>query len=544
MNKVIMYDTGVRGKILAGVEKISKAVGSTLGPKGRNVAIDDGRGVHLTKDGVTVARAIELKDKFENIGVSLVKEASSKTNDVSGDGTTGTVVLCESIYKNGLKYVAMGANAVQINNGIVKTAKKIADYLKSTAKSISTNKEEIKQVAKVSANGDEEIAEVISDAFSKLGADGTIKVEDGRSTVMESKIVEGMVLDCGWISPYFVTNDAMDANLDNPWILVTEKKISNLQELIPLLQDVAQNGQGRPLLIIADDVEGDALSTLVVNKLKGFPVCAIKAPSYGENKKAVLRDIAVLTGAQVVCDDTGIILNQVNLSSGIVGSAKSVVISQNQTAIVGGAGDKDALQKYTDGLKVQIEAAKEEYDKKKLQERYSKLTSGIGVISVGATTEAELREKKDRVEDAFNSAKNSIKSGIVAGGGIALLQAGQMVKLNKEDYNEDEWLGAKILQESLSAPIRKILNNAGETAELIIAKLLAPETKCNVGYNVMKKEYVDMIEDGIVDPAAVIISEVENASSIAGLLLTTDCGIVEDVEEKKAAPMPTMPPMM
>lgn len=542
MSKMINYDTELRGKVLAGVSKISKAVSSTLGPKGRTVAISRGAGIHLTKDGVTVAKAVELKDPFENIGASLVREASSKTNDKSGDGTTGTVVLCESIYKNGLKYVSMGANAVQVKNGIDKAAKAVIKYVEGRATPIS-GKDAIKQVAKISANNDEEIAEVIADVFSKLGTEGTIKVEDGRGTEMASKIVEGMVIERGWLSPYFVTNEAMEADLSNPWILVTEKKLSNLQEIIPLLQDVSTNGQGRPLLIIAENVEGDALSTLVINKLKGFPVCAVQAPSYGDNKKAILRDIAALCGGQVVSDELGVVLNQVNLSCGIVGSAKNVIVSKDQTTIVGGCSDKAALDKYVASIKVQIDAAKDEFDKKKLTERYSKLTSGIGVISVGATTETELAEKKDRVDDAFNSAKNSIKSGIVPGGGVMLLEASQAVNFNKADYVGDEWLGAEILRESLSAPAKRILDNAGETTELIIAKLLEKSTLNGTGYNVLKKEYVDMVADGVVDPAAVIISEVENASSIAGLLLTTDCGIVDDPEDAKKS-TPQMPPMM
>lgn len=505
MAKNVIYDTEVNQKLLAGVSKMAKAVGATLGPKGRTVAYNEYGMIHLTKDGVTVAKKLDLKDKYENIGAQLVREASERTAKNAGDGTTGSVILTEAIFKNGLKYVNVGSNPVQIKNGISKTSKRVVDYVKSISKSIST-KDEIKQVAKISANGDNEIAEVIAEVFDKLGPDGTIKIEDGKGTSMESKVIEGMVLDRGYVSPYFVTNESMECELDRPLILITDKKLSSAQELFDIFNLVSSQNSPRQLLIIAEGVEGDVLPTLVTNKLRGaLHVCAINAPSYGQYKAAILRDLAVLTGGQVVSEETGITFQMAASQPGILGSAKNVIVTKDTTTIIGGNGDKETYDAYVAQLTAQYNNATDDFEKGKLQERISKLTTGIGVIMVGATTEAELKEKKDRVDDAFNSAKNSIKSGIVPGGGIALLQAVKNVDIS--DLSDDELLGGKILLDSLSAPITKILANAGQSAEYIVSKLVENDTD-GIGYEVHSGKFVDMIEAGVVDPTAVVVNEV------------------------------------
>lgn len=542
MQKQVNYGEDVNKKFLSGISKLSKVVGSTLGARGRNVAINERGRTHCTKDGITVANSFELTDPIENMGASLVREASARTNQECGDGSTGSIILTEAIYKNGLKHVSLGANPVQVKNGIDKAAAKVIEYVESISKPIST-KEEIKQVAKVSANGDEEIAEVIADMFSKIGKNGTIRVEDGSSMKMESKIVEGMVLeDRGYASAYFANNEALECYLDKPLILVSDKRMNNINDLMPLLQSVAQ--VGRPLLIIGEEIDGDVLSTLVLNRLRGgLPICAIKAPSYGDNRKNLLNDIAVLTGGQLVSDDTGIQLQQVTVDSGLLGQAKSITVTKTTTTIVGGMGEKEKIDEHVKRLETEIENVKDEFTLKKLHDRLGKLTTGIGVIQCGASTEAELKEKKDRVDDAFNSAKNSIKSGVVAGGGVTLLNAAQKIDFFDNDLIGDEKIGVNVLISSLSAPIKKILDNAGEKTELIVSKLLE-SANSTMGYDVVSKNYVDMIETGIVDPTAVILSEVKNASSIAGLMLTTDSSIVEvpDQEDKKAV-TPQMPMM-
>jgi len=538
MSVQVNYGDEVSQKFLSGISKLSKVVGSTLGARGRNVAINKRGRVHCTKDGITVAEAFSLKDEIENMGATLVREASSKTNSECGDGSTGSIILTEAIYKNGLKHVMLGANPVQVKNGIDKAAAKVMDYISSVSKPIST-KEEIKQVAKVSANGDDEIAEVISDMFSKIGKNGTIRVEDGSTMKMESKIVEGMVLeDRGYVSPYFANNESLECFMDNPYILISDKRLSNINDLIPSLQSVAKSG--RPLLIIGEDIEGDVLSTLVLNRLRGgMTICAIKAPSYGDYRKAILNDIAILTGGQLVSDDTGVQLQQATLESGLLGQAKSITITKTSTTIVGGKGEKSKIDELVKKLELEVSTVTDEFQLKKLRSRLAKLTTGIGVIQCGAPTEAELKEKKDRVDDAFNSAKNSIKSGVVAGGGITLLAAAKNVSIEESEFNGDEIIGARVLMESLSAPIRKILENAGEKTDLIVSKVMEED---GIGYNVVSKKYVNMIEDGIVDPTAVILSEVKNASSIAGLMLTTDSSIV-DIPEENKQPIPQMPMM-
>lgn len=549
MTKVVNYGNDVNQKFLSGVTKLSDVVGSTLGARGRNVAINDRGRVHCTKDGITVARAFELKDPVENMGAILVREASAKTNSECGDGSTGSIILTEAIYKNGLKRVMLGANPVQVKNGIDKAVEKVVEYINDISKPIST-KDEIKQVAKVSANGDEEIAEVIADMFSKIGKNGTIRVEDGSSTKMESKIVEGMVLeDRGYISPYFVNNESLECYMDHPYILISDKRMSNINDLIKTLQTVAKSG--RPLLIIGEEIEGDVLSTLVLNRLRGgMTICAIKAPSYGDYRKGLLNDIATLTGGQLVSDDTGIKLQDATLESGFLGQAKSVTVTKTSTTIVGGLGDKESINALVKKLETEVENTKDEFQAKKLRERLAKLTTGIGVIQCGAATEAELKEKKDRVDDAFNSAKNSIKSGVVPGGGTTLLYAMQSVKKAFEPHTDlynslvgDEVVGVQVLCDSLDAPIRRILNNAGEKTDLIVSKLLDSENAQNCGYDVVKKDFVNMIDAGIVDPTAVILSEVKNASSIAGLMLTTDASIVDIPDEQDKKPVPQMPMM-
>lgn len=547
MSKVVNYGNDVNQKFLSGVEKLAKVVGSTLGARGRNVAIKDRRGVHCTKDGITVASNFSCKDELENMGAELVREASAKTNSECGDGSTGSIILTEAIYKNGLKYVSLGANPVQVKNGIDKAAQKVIEIVESKSKPIST-KDEIKQVAKVSANGDDEIAEVISDMFSKIGKNGTIRVEDGSSTKMESKIVEGMVFeDRGYISPYFVNNESSECYMDNPYILITDKRLANINDLLPVLQNIAQSG--RPLLIIGEDIEGDVLSTLVLNRLRGgLTICAIKAPSYGDYRKGILNDLAVITGGQLISEDTGLNLMEASIENGYLGQAKSITVTKTSTTIIGGKGDKSKIDELVNKLNSEIENTKDEFLVKKLRERLAKVSGGIGVIMCGAPTESELKEKKDRVDDAFNSAKNSIKSGVVAGGGVTLLNAKRSLDGWKDSnvFGElvgDESVGVNILLDSLEAPIRKILDNAGERTDLIVSKLLEDTENLNIGYDVVSKKYVDMFEAGIVDPTAVIVSEVKNASSIAGLMLTTDASIIEVKDPEEKCHCGDVPPM-
>jgi len=535
MAKVIVYDQAAKQKILAGVEKLEKAVSVTLGPGGRNVIIDEFGSIHSSRDGVTVAKAIELKDRFENLGANAIKEVAEKSNDRCGDGTTTSTVLAASIYKNGLKYVSLGSNSTHVKNGVMQAAKHAVEFVKSTSKPIST-KEDILRVATVSANHDKEIGETIADVMDKIGKDGTIKVEDGNTMELHSKIVEGMVIDQSYISPYMVTNaETNEAELENPFILVTDKKLANIQELLPCLQSVTQSGA--PLLIIAEDLQEDILSTLIVNKLRGFNCVAIKAPSYGDNRKAILADIAVLCGGQVVSDETGTRLESATVESGIIGRAKKVIVNKENTVIIGGAGSAEAIEERAKGLRNAIESTQSTYDKEKLQERLAKLTSGIGVISVGATTDAERKEKRDRVDDAFSAAKAAVRSGIVYGGGVMLLLAKRDLEkwISTASLSEDEKVGAKILADSFEAPIRKILENAGIDSSMVVGKI--NEMDDGQGFNVITKKYVDMIEDGIIDPTEVVVNEIQNAASVGGLLLTTDCLITDYVEDKSAPSM-------
>ena len=540
MAKQIIYDTNAKEKILAGVNKLERAVSSTLGPCGRNVIIDEYGSIHSTKDGVTVAKSITLKDPFENLGANAIKEVASKSNDKVGDGTTTSTLLAAAIYKNGLKYVNFGSNSTMIKNGIKKASEVVIEYVKKNSTKI-TSKEDIEKVATVSANGDKMIGTMIADVMDKIGNDGTIKVENGNGTEMTSKIVEGMVIDQSYASPYMVTNsDTMEAELENPFVLIANKKLANIQELLPSLQSISQTG--RPIFVIADDFAEDILATMVMNKLRGLNICAIKSPSFGDNRKQMLEDIAILCGGKVISDETGVKVESAIVGSDILGEAKRIVVNKENTVIFDGNGDDKELADRAQSLRAQIKTCQSDYDKEKLQERLAKLTSGIGVISVGASTEAERKELRDRVDDAFSASKAALREGVVAGGGSTLLHAKKCLETHINGPFEggvkymsfvgDEKIGATILLQSLESPIKKILQNAGLDASYILNKILENDNTPNAGYNVVTGQYVDMIQDGILDPTEVVINEVQNASSIAGLLLTTDALIVEEPAEK------------
>ena len=526
MAKQIKFDAEARQKILAGVEKLSNAVTSTLGPSGRNVILDKKFGSpQITKDGVTVAKEIELPDPFENMGAQMVKEVASKTNDVAGDGTTTATLLAESIYREGLKNLTAGANAMALKRGIDKATAAVVDAIAKQSKKVKTA-DEIAQVATLSANGDEEIGKMISEAMDKVGKEGTITVEEAKTLESSLDVVEGMQFDKGYLSPYFVTNpDAMECELEDPFILLFEKKISNLQDMLPLLQQVAKSG--RPLMIIAEDVEGEALATLVVNKLRGtFQVCAVKAPGFGDRRKAILEDIAILTGGKLISEDIGIKLENVTID--MLGRAKKVVVDKDNTTVVEGLGKSADIKARVEQLKRQIEETTSDYDREKLQERLAKLAGGVALIKVGAATEAAMKEKKDRVDDALHATRAAVEEGIVAGGGVAYLRAQKAIEALK--LEGDEAVGASIIARAIEAPLRKLVNNAGQEAALVIANV-KKATGTN-GYNVRTGEYADMLKAGIVDPAKVTRSALQNAASIAGLLLTTDC-MVTDIPEKK-----------
>ena len=528
MAKQIKFDADARQKILAGIEKLSSAVTSTLGPSGRNVILDKKFGSpQITKDGVTVAKEIELPDPFENMGAQMVKEVASKTNDVAGDGTTTATLLAEAIYREGLKNLTAGANAMALKAGIDKATAAVTESIAKLSKKVKSA-DEIAQVATISANGDTEIGKMISDAMDKVGKEGTITVEEAKTLESTLDVVEGMQFDKGYLSPYFVTSpEDMECELENPFILLFEKKISNLQDMLPLLQAVAKTG--RPLMIIAEDVEGEALATLVVNKLRGtFQVCAVKAPGFGDRRKAILEDIAILTGGKLISEDLGIKLENVQLTD--LGRAKKVVVDKDNTTIVEGLGKKADIEARVAVIKKQIEETTSDYDREKLQERLAKLAGGVALIKVGAATEAAMKEKKDRVDDALHATRAAVEEGIVPGGGVAYLRAQKAIEaLSLEG---DELVGAKIIERAIEAPLRKLVNNAGQEAALVIANV-KKATGTN-GYNVRTGEYCDLIKAGVVDPAKVTRSALQNAASIAGLLLTTDC-MVTDIPEKKDA---------
>lgn len=544
MAKDIIYDNDAQAKLLAGIEKIAKAVGTTLGPAGRNVIIDEYGSIHCTRDGVSVAKSITLKDPFENLGANAIKEVAEKSNKNCGDGTTTSTILASAIYKNGLKYVALGSNATQLKNGIMKAANSAIDYVNSISKPIST-RDDVHNVAYISANGDKNIADTISDVLDKLGADGTVKVEDGQTAEMTSKIVEGMVLDVGFVSPYMATNsETMEADLDNPFVLIAGKKLSNLQDMLPCLQSVSQTG--RPLLVIADDFQEDVISSIIMNRLRGtLNAVLVKSPSYGDNRKAILDDIAIMCGAAVVSDETGVRVEQAIVDGPVLGQAKRVLIKKDSTVIFDGVGNKDAIDERANSIRAQIETTTSDYDKDKLKERLARLVSGIGVISVGADTEAERKELRDRVDDAFCAAKSAIRSGIVAGGGSTLLMAAEHVKKFAETLTGEEKVGAMILQQALSAPARKIVENAGLDSGYIVNKIIDDTTTPNCGFNVLTGEYVNMIDAGIIDPTEVVVNEIRNAVSVSSLLITTDALVVEAKDETKQAGTPAgMPGMM
>ena len=530
--KQMKYEGDARQAILNGVSKLAKAVATTLGPSGRNVIIDKKFGSpHITKDGVSVAKEIELPDPFENMGAQMVREVASKTNDVAGDGTTTATILGEAIYREGLKNVTAGANPQAVKRGIDKAAAAAVTAIAALAKPVSTN-EEVAQVATISANGDTEIGAIIADAMDKVGKDGTITVEDGKTTEITSDVVEGMQFDKGYLSPYFVTAaESMECVLDNPFILIYEKKISNLNDMLPLLQGVAKSG--RPLLIIAEDVEGEALATLVVNKLRGtLQICAVKAPGFGDRRKEMLKDIAILTGGQVISEDLGIKLESVTVDQ--LGTAKRVTVDKESTTIVEGAGKTSEIQGRVAEIKHQIDTTSSDYDREKLQERLAKLAGGVAVIKVGAQTEAAMKEKKDRVDDALHATRAAVEEGIVPGGGVALIRCQKAVEDCAAALCGDEKIGAEILGRAMEAPLRQLVQNAGLEAALIVEKVKGAEG--NNGYNVATGEFVDLVNAGVLDPAKVTRSALQNAASIAGLLLTTECMITEIPEPKTAAP--------
>jgi len=534
MAKDINYDVDARTSLKRGVDKLADAVKVTLGPKGRNVVIDKKFGAPtMTKDGVTVAKEIELENSVENMGAQMVREVASKTSDVAGDGTTTATVLAQAIITEGLKNVTAGANPMDLKRGIDQAVVQVLDYLKSISKDVS-NKEEIAQVGTISANNDTSIGDLISEAMEKVGNEGVITVEEAKSTETFLETVEGMQFDRGYLSPYFVTNaDNMETELENPYILIHEKKISNMKELLPVLEKVVQ--AGKSLLVIAEDIEGEALATLVMNKLRGsFKVAAIKAPGFGDRRKAMMQDIAVLTGGIVISEEQGYKLENADLS--YLGEARNVTIDKDNTTIVEGKGKQDAVLARINEIKVQIEKSTSDYDKEKLQERLAKLSGGVAVLNIGAATEVELKEKKARVEDALHATRAAVKEGIVAGGGVALLRA--IDAIDTKELPADEAVGAGILKKALEAPCRMIVNNAGLEESVVVNKI--KESKGANGFDARHEEYVDMLKAGIIDPTLVTRTAVQNAASIAGLLLTTEA-TVSDKPEPPSAAAPAMP---
>ncbi len=533
MAKQIIFDVEARDAMLRGVEKLSDAVKVTLGPKGRNVILDKKFGAPtVTKDGVSVAKEIELENAFENMGAQMVKEVASKTSDIAGDGTTTATVLAEAIYREGLKNVTAGANPMSLKRGIDKAVEAMVAQLAKLSKKVKTS-EEIAQVGTISANGDEAIGRIIAEAMEKVGKDGTITVEEAKSIETYLEVVEGMQFDKGYLSPYFVTDaNTMEAVLEDPYILIFEKKISNLQDMLPLLQNVAKTG--KPFMIIAEDIEGEALATLVVNKLRGtLNVCAVKAPGFGDRRKAIMEDLAVLTNGKFITEDLGIKLESVTLED--LGTAKRINVGKDDTTLVEGAGKSVALKARIDQIRRQIEETTSDYDKEKLQERLAKLAGGVAVISVGAATEVEMKEKKDRVDDALHATRAAVEEGIVPGGGVALIRVQKA--LDTVEIQGDEAIGLSIVRKAVEAPLRQLVANAAEEGAIVVQSV--KKGKQNYGYNVATGEYVDMIAAGIIDPAKVTRTALQNAASISGLLLTTEC-MIADLPEKDAPAMPDM----
>ena len=529
--KDVQFGNEVRQKMVNGVNVLANAVRVTLGPKGRNVVLDRAfGGPHITKDGVSVAKEIELKDKFENMGAQMVKEVASKTNDVAGDGTTTATVLAQSIVAEGMKYVTAGMNPTDLKRGIDKAVAALVDELKNIAKPCDTSKE-IAQVGSISANSDEQVGAIIAEAMEKVGKEGVITVEDGKSLENELDVVEGMQFDRGYLSPYFISDaEKQIAALDNPFVLLFDKKISNIRDLLPVLEQVAK--ASRPLLIIAEDVEGEALATLVVNNIRGIlKTVAVKAPGFGDRRKAMLQDIAILTGGTVIAEEVGLSLEKATLED--LGQAKRIEIGKENTTIIDGFGDAAQIEARVAEIRQQIETATSDYDKEKLQERVAKLAGGVAVIKVGAATEVEMKEKKDRVEDALHATRAAVEEGVVAGGGVALLRARAALE-NLHTGNADQDAGVQIVLRAVESPLRQIVANAGGEPSVVVNKVL--EGKGNYGYNAGSGEYGDMIEMGVLDPAKVTRSALQHAASIAGLMLTTDCMIAEIPEEKPAMP--------
>ena len=532
MAKKIQFDTEAREGLKKGVDALANAVKVTLGPKGRNVIIGKSfGGPQVTKDGVTVAKEIELEDALENMGAQMVKEVASKTNDLAGDGTTTATILAQSIVNEGLKNVTAGANPMDLKRGVDKAVNAIVDELNKSAKTVGNSSEKIQQIASISANNDSAIGELITQAFEKVGKEGVITVEEAKGTDTYVDVVEGMQFDRGYLSPYFVTNsEKMESDLESPYILLYDKKISAMKDLLPVLEPVAQSG--KPLLVIAEDVDGEALATLVVNKLRGaLKIAAVKAPGFGDRRKAMLEDIAILTGGTVISEERG--FNIENTTIDMLGSAERVTIDKDNTTIVNGSGDKKEIQARVGQIKSQIETTTSDYDKEKLQERLAKLAGGVAVLYVGAASEVEMKEKKDRVDDALHATRAAVEEGIVAGGGVALIRARN--KLEKiKSLNDDELTGIQIISRALEAPLRTIVENAGGEGSVVVAKIL--DGNGGFGYDAKSEKYVDLFKSGIIDPKKVTRVALENAASVAGMILTTECALVDIKEDTPASP--------
>ena len=533
MAKQILFEEAARKAIQRGIDKLANAVKVTLGPKGRNVVIEKKFGSPIiTKDGVTVAKEIELDDAYENMGAQMVKEVASKTADIAGDGTTTATILAQAIYREGLKNVTAGANPQELKRGIDKAVEAVVAKLNELAKPVGKDKKEIAQIAVIAANSDETIGNIIAEAMDKVGKDGVITVEEAKTTETTLEVVEGMQFDQGYLSPYFATDtENMETELEDPYILIYEKKISAMKDLLPVLEASAKSG--KPLMIIAEDVDGEALATLVVNKIRGtLKVCAVKAPGYGDRRKAMLEDIAILTGGRAITDDLGLKLESVTLKD--LGRAKRVSIDKENTTIIEGAGNTKEIASRVAQLRKQIDDTDSDYDKEKLQERLAKLAGGVAVINVGAATETEMKEKKDRVDDALHATRAAVEEGIVAGGGIALIRAA--AGLDSLKLKGDEKIGADIVKRALEFPLRQLAENAGDEGSVVVQRVYA-ETG-NIGYNAANGEYVDLVKEGIIDPKKVTRSALQNAASVAGLLLTTEALITDIPEEEKAPSMP------
>ena len=535
MAKEITFNTQAREKLKAGVDALANAVKVTLGPKGRNVVIDKKFGApHITKDGVSVAKEIELKDPIENMGAQMLKEVASKTADIAGDGTTTATVLAQAIVTAGLKNVASGANPMDLKRGIDKAVEAVVADLKKISKTVGNDNDKIKQVGSISANNDEAIGTLIADAMAKVGTEGVITVEEAKGTETEVKTVEGMQFDRGYLSPYFVTNaENMEADLENAFILIYDKKVSTMKELLPVLEKTAQTG--RPLLIIAEDVDGEALATLVVNKIRGaLKVAAVKAPGFGDRRKAMLQDIAILTGGQVISEETGLKLENATLED--LGRAEKITVDKDNTTIVNGTGSKEGIAGRIAEIKAQIDKTTSDYDREKLQERLAKLAGGVAVLYIGAATEVEMKEKKDRVDDALHATRAAVEEGIVPGGGVALIRASKALEKMK-GANDDEQTGIAIVVRAIEEPLRQIVANAGGEGAVVVNKVRGG--KDDYGYNARKETYENLIEAGVIDPTKVVRVALENAASIAGMLLTTEC-VISDIKEDAPA-MPAMP---